>query len=126
MVVIVAASRGIFRFNGQIRTIAAGGRAFSDEKRQHCPPTPSVTGLNAPAMGSFQDKWSRPSRRLLNRQKWRTNLELAIAMAMADHIEHFYNCERRHSSLGYLTPNEFDTSHSTPAQQATVSQKVVH
>ena len=23
-------------------------------------------------------------------------------------IEHFYNSERRHSALGYLTPNEFE------------------
>jgi transposase InsO family protein len=25
---------------------------------------------------------------------------------MAEYIEHFYNPRRRHSSLGYLTPNE--------------------
>jgi transposase InsO family protein len=56
---------------------------------------------------------------LLNRQKWRTNLELAIAMA--DYIEHFYNCHRRHSSLGYLTPNEFEALHSTTTQPATLS-----
>jgi hypothetical protein len=43
---------------------------------------------------------------LLNRHPWRTNLELAIAIA--DYIEHFYNPSRRHSSLGYLTPNEFE------------------
>ena len=56
---------------------------------------------------------------LLNRQKWRTNFELAIAMA--DYIEHFYNPARRHSSLAYLTPNEFDDLHSTTTQQATLS-----
>lgn len=56
---------------------------------------------------------------LLNRQTWRTNLELAIAMA--DYIEHFYNSDRRHSSLGYLTPNEFDEMHSTTTQKATLS-----
>jgi len=70
---------------------------------------------NAP-MESF---WGSMQIELLNRQKWRTNLELAIAMA--DYIEHFYNCDRRHSSLGYLTPNEFEASHSTPTQQATLS-----
>ena len=32
---------------------------------------------------------------------------------MADYIEHFYNPARRHSSLGYLTPNEFEDLHST-------------
>jgi len=70
---------------------------------------------NAP-MESF---WGSMQIELLNRQKWRTNLELALAMA--DYIDHFYNCERRHSSLGYLTPNEFEASRSTPTQQATLS-----
>jgi putative transposase len=70
---------------------------------------------NAP-MESF---WGSMQIELLNRQKWRTILELAVAMA--DYIEHFYNCDRRHSSLGYLTPNEFEAVHSTPTQQATLS-----
>ncbi len=60
----------------------------------------------------------------LNRRRRRTNLELAIAMA--DCIEHFNNGDRRHSSLGYLTPNEFEARHSTTTQPATLSQKVVH
>ena len=70
---------------------------------------------NAP-MESF---WGSMQIELLNRQKWRTNLELAIAMA--DYIEHFYNPARRHSSLGYLTPSEFEDLHSTTTQQATLS-----
>ena len=45
---------------------------------------------------------------------WRTNLELAIAMA--DYIEHFYNPTRRHSALDYLTPNEFEDLHLTQPQ----------
>lgn len=66
---------------------------------------------NAP-MESF---WGSMQIELLNRQTWRTNLELAIAIA--DYIEHFYNPARRHSALGYLTPNEFEDLHSakTPA-----------
>jgi len=43
---------------------------------------------------------------LLNRKRWTTKLELT--MAIADSIENFYNCDRRHSSLGNLTPNEFE------------------
>jgi len=43
---------------------------------------------------------------LLNRQRWRTKMDLALAMA--EYIEDFYNPARRHSSLGYLTPNEFE------------------
>ena len=46
---------------------------------------------------------------LLNRQKWRTKLELGIAIA--EYVDHFYNAERRHSALGYLTPNEFEDLH---------------
>ena len=55
---------------------------------------------------------------LLNRQRWRTNLELAVAIA--DYIDHFYNPARRHSALGYLTPNEFEDLHS-PQPLATLS-----
>jgi transposase InsO family protein len=40
---------------------------------------------------------------------------------MADYIDHYCNCSRRHSSLGYLTPNEFEAAHSTTTQQATLS-----
>ena len=65
---------------------------------------------NAP-MESF---WGSMQIELLDRQPWRTNLELAIAMA--DYIEHFYNPTRRHSALNYLTPNEFEALHSTQPQ----------
>jgi transposase InsO family protein len=57
---------------------------------------------NAP-MEAF---WGRMQVELLNRKKWTTIVELSIAMA--DHISNFYNTERRHSSLGYLTPKEFE------------------
>jgi transposase InsO family protein len=70
---------------------------------------------NAP-MESF---WGSMQIELLDRQKWRTNLELAVAMA--DYLDHFYNCDRRHSSLGYLTPNEFEASYLRPIQPATLS-----
>jgi transposase InsO family protein len=70
---------------------------------------------NAP-MESF---WGSMQIELLNRQRWRTKMELALAMA--EYIEHFYNSDRRHSSLGYLTPNEFEDLHSTTTQQATLS-----
>jgi transposase InsO family protein len=61
---------------------------------------------NAP-MESF---WGSMQIELLNRQPWRTNVELAVAIA--DYLEHFYNPARRHSALGYLTPNEFEELHS--------------
>jgi transposase InsO family protein len=55
---------------------------------------------------------------LLNRQRCRTKLELALAIA--EYIDHFYNSGRRHSSLGYLTPDEFEDLHSHQPQ-ATLS-----
>ena len=61
---------------------------------------------NAP-MESF---WGSMQIELLNRQRWTTVVELAAAIA--DYIENFYNTQRRHSSLGYLTPQEFDDLHS--------------
>jgi putative transposase len=70
---------------------------------------------NAP-MESF---WGSMQIELLNRQKWRTKMELGLAMA--EYIEDFYNPIRRHSSLGYLTPNEFEDLHSTTTQEATLS-----
>jgi transposase InsO family protein len=69
---------------------------------------------NAP-MESF---WGSMQAKRLDRQRWRTNLELTIAIA--DYIEHFYNPARRHSALGYLTPSEFGDLHS-PQPQATLS-----
>ena len=47
---------------------------------------------NAP-MESF---WGTMQIELLNRQKWRTMIELSIAIA--NYIVHFYNAERTHSS----------------------------
>jgi putative transposase len=64
---------------------------------------------NAP-MESF---WGSMQIELLNRKKWRTKIELSIAMA--EWIEHFYNPERLHSSLGYVPPVEFEALHSTTA-----------
>ncbi|MGO9342310.1 MAG: IS3 family transposase [Acidimicrobiales bacterium] len=65
---------------------------------------------NAP-MESF---WGSMQIELLNRQKWRTKIELSIAMA--DYIVHFYNEERRHSSIDYWTPTEFEDLHSKQTQ----------
>lgn len=57
---------------------------------------------NSP-MESF---WGTMQIELLNRKSWTTKIELSLAMA--DFIVNFYNQERRHSSLEYLTPNEFE------------------
>ena len=93
----------------------------------HRGPSPRTSGASgwsarwAPsATATTTPRWNRsgaPCRSNSSTARhWRTNLELAIAIA--DYIEHFYNPARRHSALGYLTPNEFEDLHSakTPAK----------
>jgi putative transposase len=65
---------------------------------------------NAP----MESCWGPMQVELLNRKKWRTKIELSIAIA--EWIEHFYNPERLHSSLGYLPPIEFEALHSVQNQ----------
>ena len=50
--------------------------------------------------------WSRMQVELLDTRRWRTRVELANAIF--EYIEIFYNRRRRHSSLGLLTPIEFE------------------
>ena len=50
--------------------------------------------------------WSRVQVELLDRQFWKTRLQLATAMF--DYIEVFHNRQRRHSALGMLAPVEFE------------------
>jgi len=62
--------------------------------------------------------WSRVQVELLDRQVWSTRLELATALF--EYLEIFHNRQRRHSSLGMLTPIDFEirraaATESTPA-----------
>jgi transposase InsO family protein/transposase-like protein len=50
--------------------------------------------------------WGSMQIELLNRKRWTTRLELS--MAMVDWIEAFYNRRRRHSSIGNVSPIEFE------------------
>jgi len=43
---------------------------------------------------------------LLNRRRWRTRLELAIALF--EYLEIFHHRQRRHSALGMLTPVQYE------------------
>jgi putative transposase len=49
---------------------------------------------------------------LLDRRQWETRAELA--QAIFEYIEVFYNPKRRHSSIGYHSPIDYETRH-TPA-----------
>ena len=80
--------------------------AFTDRAR--------CSGL-VPSMGSIGDCydnamiesfWGRVQTELLNRQRWRTRLELANALF--EYLEIFHNRRRRHSALGMLTPIEYE------------------
>ena len=53
--------------------------------------------------------WGRMQTELLNRKKWKTRIELANAIF--DYLEIFHNRQRRHSSIGLLTPIEYEMLH---------------
>lgn len=82
--------------------------AFTDKVRQ--------AGL-MPSFGSVGDAfdnammesfWSSMQIELLDRKRWKTRVELSNAIF--EYIELFYNRRRRHSSLGYVSPIEFERS----------------
>ena len=56
---------------------------------------------------TIESFWSRMQVELLDRQRWKTRIELANAIF--DYLETFHNRQRRHSALGVLTPIEFET-----------------
>jgi transposase InsO family protein len=73
-----------------------------------------------PSMGSIGDCydnaviesfWGRVQTELLNRRRWKTRIELANALF--EYLEIFHNRRRRHSSLGMLTPIEYEKLHAT-------------
>lgn len=74
---------------------------------------------NAP-MESF---WGSMQIELLDRKKWMTFVELVAAIA--DYIINFYHPSRRHSSLDYLTPDEFEKLRSpdNPARTLTTADQ---
>lgn len=76
----------------------------------------------APSMGAvgcaydnavIESFWARMQTELLDRKKWRTRVELANAIF--DYLEIFHNRQRRHSSLGMLTPIEYERLHEQAA-----------
>jgi len=71
-----------------------------------------------PSMGSIGDCydnamiesfWSRMQVELLNTRRWKTRVELATAIF--DYLEIWHNRQRRHSSLGMMSPVEFEARH---------------
>jgi len=73
-----------------------------------------------PSMGTIGDAydnaviesfWARMQTELLDRRRWRTRVELANAIF--EYLEIFHNRQRRHSTLGWHTPVEFEKLHAT-------------
>jgi putative transposase len=78
------------------------------------------TGI-LPSMGTIGDCydnatmesfWGTIQLELLDRNNWKTRDDLANAIF--EWIECWYNPKRRHSSLGMLSPIEFETHHTAP------------
>jgi transposase InsO family protein len=86
-----------FRSHGYVRTLARFELRGSMGRVAAC--------ADNSAMESF---WSTMQIELLNRQRWKTRVELANAMF--DYIEIFYNRRRRHSQLDYRSPIEFEVA----------------
>lgn len=59
---------------------------------------------------SFNDKLKQE---LIHRHIWPT--KPAAKLAIVDYIERFYNPKRIHSTLGYLSPNNFEDQHAARA-----------
>ena len=57
-----------------------------------------------------QSFWSTMQRELLDQNAWDTPEQLATAIF--EWIEAWYNPRRRHTSLGMLTPHDYETLHT--------------
>jgi putative transposase len=70
------------------------------------------------SMGSHGDAYDNAvaetffATELVNRRTWPSRLELQSAVF--EYIEAFYNRQRRHSTLGTVSPAEYEQTHTTP------------
>jgi putative transposase len=60
--------------------------------------------------------WSTMQRELLDTRRWSSKAELGAAIF--EWIEAWYNPRRRHSSLGYLSPHEYEALHTAAVPAA--------
>ena len=81
-------------------------------------PGPRTSPLDRTASGPslaagvvIESFWGRMQTELLNRRRWNTLVELASAMF--EYVKVFHNRQRRHSSIGMLTPIEYEKIHHT-------------
>ncbi len=57
----------------------------------------------------MESVWARMQVELLDRQRWRTRIELANAIF--EYLEIFHNRQRRHTAIGMRTPIEYERNH---------------
>ncbi len=68
---------------------------------------PSMGKVGAAVDNAMMESfWARMQTELLNRRKWNTRVKLAGEIF--EYLEIFHNRSRPHSSLGMLTPVEFE------------------
>ncbi len=90
--------------------------AFS-QKIRNAGLAPSMGAVGSPADNAMIESfWGRMQVELLNREKWKTRIQLATAIH--DYIELFHNTRRRHSALNMLTPTEYETHYQTTSTPA--------
>lgn len=61
----------------------------------------------------IESSWGTTQVELLNRQKWRTRIELANAIF--DYIKAFYDRQRRHSAIDWRSPVDYENQTPIPA-----------
>jgi transposase InsO family protein/transposase-like protein len=75
---------------------------------------PSLGSVGDPYDAMIESFWGRMQTELLNRQRWNTRIELANASF--EYIEGFHNRRRRHSTLGWQAPIDFESAIQDRAQ----------
>jgi transposase InsO family protein len=83
-------------------------------------PLPSVGSVGDCFDAVIESFWRRMQVELLDRKRWRTRV--GLASAIFEYLEIFHNRQRRHSSLGMLTPVEFETRQGPKRRQPEVQQ----
>ncbi len=111
--VIKALERGLEQYRPQQGLIVhsdRGGQYFSHDFRKllrdnRC--RQSMAGVDNPYENAMAESfWSRLKAELLQDGVFETIEE--ARMEIFEYIEGYYNMQRRHSGIGYLTPNEFE------------------
>lgn len=111
--IIAAFEQAVRRYNpgaGLIVHSDRGGQYFSKKFRALLSETgckQSMAGIDNPYENAMAESfWSRLKAELLEGGVFETIEEAQVEIF--DYIESYYNTQRRHSGIGYLTPQEFE------------------